>query len=48
MLVGGGGNIVVETGDQGPMVVDTGTGQLTDKVIEAIHDAERQAGSIHC
>jgi glyoxylase-like metal-dependent hydrolase (beta-lactamase superfamily II) len=37
MLLGDGGNIVVETGDQGPFVVDSGSGQLTDKVIEAIH-----------
>jgi glyoxylase-like metal-dependent hydrolase (beta-lactamase superfamily II) len=37
MLLGDGGNVVVETGDQGPFVVDSGSGQLTDKVIEAIH-----------
>ena len=37
MLLGDGGNIVVETGDEGPFVVDSGSGQLSDKVIEAIH-----------
>jgi glyoxylase-like metal-dependent hydrolase (beta-lactamase superfamily II) len=35
--VGDGGNIVVETGDQGPLVVDSGSGQLTGKIIKAIH-----------
>jgi glyoxylase-like metal-dependent hydrolase (beta-lactamase superfamily II) len=36
MLVGDGGNIVVQIGDQGAFVVDTGTGKLSDKVIAAI------------
>ena len=36
MLLGDGGNIVVETGDEGPFVVDSGSGQLADKVIQAI------------
>lgn len=36
MLVGDGGNIVVQTGDQGAFVVDTGAGQLTDKVLATI------------
>lgn len=36
MLVGDGGNIVVQTGDQGAFVVDTGSGRLSDKVIAAI------------
>jgi cyclase len=36
MLVGDGGNIAVQVGDQGPLVVDTGAGQLSDKVIAAI------------
>jgi cyclase len=36
MLVGDGGNIVVQKGDQGAFVVDTGTGRLSDKVIAAI------------
>jgi cyclase len=38
MLVGDGGNIAVQVGkEQGPLVVDTGAGQLSDKVIAAIH-----------
>jgi len=37
MLVGDGGNIVVQTGDQGAFVVDTGTGKLSEKVIAAIN-----------
>ena len=36
MLAGDGGNIVVQTGDQGAFLVDTGTGKLSDKVIAAI------------
>jgi cyclase len=36
MLVGDGGNIVVQTGDQGTLVVDSGAGRITDKVIAAI------------
>ncbi|MEO5924639.1 MAG: MBL fold metallo-hydrolase [Bryobacteraceae bacterium] len=36
MLVGDGGNIVVQVGDEGAFVVDTGAGQLTDKVLAAI------------
>jgi len=36
MLVGDGGNIAVQIGDQAPLVVDTGAGQLSDKVIAAI------------
>ena len=37
MLLGDGGNIVVQTGDQGAFVVDSGAGALSDKVIAAIH-----------
>ena len=36
MFVGDGGNIAVQTGTQGAFVVDTGAGQLTDKVIAEI------------
>jgi cyclase len=36
MLVGDGGNIAVQVGDQGPLVVDSGAGRLADKVIAAI------------
>jgi glyoxylase-like metal-dependent hydrolase (beta-lactamase superfamily II) len=36
MLVGDGGNIAVQTGEQGAMVVNTGAGQLSDKIIAAI------------
>jgi len=37
MLVGDGANIAVQVGDEGAMVVDTGAGNLSDKVIAAIH-----------
>ena len=36
MLVGDGGNVVVQTGDEGAFVVDTGAGKLTDKILAAI------------
>lgn len=38
MLVGDGGNIVVQTGDEGAFVVDSGEGKLSDKVIAAIRE----------
>jgi glyoxylase-like metal-dependent hydrolase (beta-lactamase superfamily II) len=36
MLVGDGANTVVQTGDQGAFVVDTGEGRLSEKVLAAI------------
>ena len=36
MLVGAGGNITVQVGDQGVMLVDTGTAAMSDKVIKAV------------
>ena len=36
MLVGAGGNIAVQIGDQGVLVVDTGTAAMSDKVLAAI------------
>ena len=36
MLVGDGGNIAVQTGNEGVLVVDSGAGRLSDKVITAI------------
>jgi len=36
MIVGAGSNIAVQVGDDGVVVVDTGNGQLSDKVIAAI------------
>ena len=36
LLIGDGGNMVVQTGAQGPFLVDTGAGKLTDKIIAAI------------
>ena len=38
MLIGDGANIAVQIGEQGALVVDTGTGKLADKVIAAIHE----------
>jgi cyclase len=36
MLTGDGGNMVVQVGDEGAFVVDTGTGKLADKTIAEI------------
>jgi len=36
MLTGDGGNIAVQVGEQGAIVVNTGAGELSDKVIAAI------------
>ncbi len=36
LLTGDGANIVLQTGDQGAFVVDSGSGKLADKVIAAI------------
>jgi glyoxylase-like metal-dependent hydrolase (beta-lactamase superfamily II) len=36
MLVGDGANMAVQIGEEGPFVVDSGAGKLTDKVLEAI------------
>jgi cyclase len=40
MLVGAGGNIAVQTGDMGVLMVDTGLAQDADKVIAAIRKLE--------
>jgi glyoxylase-like metal-dependent hydrolase (beta-lactamase superfamily II) len=37
MLAGAGGNITVQVGDMGVLLVDTGLAQTADKVIAAIH-----------
>ena len=36
MLVGDGGNIAVQVGEQGPMLVNSGAGKIADKVIAAV------------
>jgi cyclase len=38
MIVGAGANIAVQVGDDGVLVVDTGNGKLTEKVIAAIRE----------
>ena len=47
MLVGAGGNIAVQTGDDGVLVVDTGLAQNAERVIAAIKklSTSRSAGS---
>ena len=41
MIVGAGANIAVQVGDDGVVVVDTGNGQLTDKVLAAIRSLSK-------
>jgi len=36
MLVGDGGNIAVQIGDQGALLVDAGSGKLSEKVVKAV------------
>jgi len=36
LLIGDGANIALQTGDQGALLVDTGAGKLSDKVIAAV------------
>jgi cyclase len=38
MLVGAGGNITVQAGNDGVLLVDTGVAQMSEKVIAAIHE----------
>ena len=42
MLVGAGGNITVQAGDQGVLIVDTGIASMSDKVIAAIASISHQ------
>jgi cyclase len=37
MLVGAGGNITLQVGDDGVLLVDTGVAQMSEKVLAAIH-----------
>jgi len=42
MLVGAGGNITVQAGDEGTLLVDTGLATMSDKVLEAIRPLSRK------
>ena len=41
MLVGDGGNIAVEVGEQGALLVDSGAGKLSEKVVAAVRRLSR-------
>src|ERR1700704_254624 len=41
MLVGAGGNIAVQTGKDGVLLVDTGLEQNADKVLEAVREMSK-------
>ena len=43
MIVGAGGNIIVQAGDEGVLVIDTGTGRRGADVLAAIRTHLRQA-----
>ena len=47
LLAGDGANIAVQVGPQGAFVVDTGSGKLSDKVMAAISQAQREADPVH-
>jgi glyoxylase-like metal-dependent hydrolase (beta-lactamase superfamily II) len=42
MLVGAGGNITVQAGDDGILLVDTGVAAMSDKVLEAIRSLSKR------
>ena len=42
MLVGAGGNITVQAGDEGILLVDTGLAAMSDKVLEAIRPLSKK------
>ncbi len=42
MLVGAGGNITVQAGDEGILLVDTGVAAMSDKVLEAIRPLSKR------
>jgi len=42
MLVGAGGNIALQVGDEGVLVVDTGTAPLSEKVLAAIRQISKK------
>ena len=41
MIVGAGGNITVQTGKDGVLVVDSGLANMSDKVLEAIRSISK-------
>ena len=42
MLVGAGGNITVQTGDEGVLIIDTQYAQLSEKILATIRTNEGQ------
>ena len=42
MLVGGGANIVVQVGNEGVLVVDTGAAGATDRILAAIRELSKK------
>jgi cyclase len=42
MLVGGGANVVVQVGNEGVLVVDTGAPSMTDKLLAAIRELSKK------
>jgi len=42
LLVGGGANVVVQIGNEGVLVVDTGAANMTDKILAAIRELSKK------
>jgi hypothetical protein len=48
MIAGAGGNITVQVGDQGVMMIDTGTAAMSEKVMKAVQSlAKGKAAALH-
>ena len=47
MIVGAGGNITVQTGKDGVLVVDTGLAPMADKVLAAIKTHLQRSHPVH-
>lgn len=45
MLVGAGGNVTLSVGQDGVLMVDTGTAQMADKTLAAIRQLQQQLGT---
>ena len=45
MLVGAGGNITVSVGEDGVLMVDTGTVEMADKVLAAVRELQRETAT---
>ena len=47
MLAGAGGNITVQVGRDGVLLVDSGVATMSEKVVEAIRNLSQRSGHLH-